>query len=168
MRIVVVWNVRARELLEALRAIGFQTSIVAHPEGRRGRQREHVRQEIARGVHDMNLPVFVCDADVYVQAEDEQRARDRLQLFDEQLVTLVIENLLILPARDRVRRGGDDHQSGLAREPGDDAAQARDVGPRFLYVATDSRPDLDPRLNHLGLDLLAENHLALFQKFGDV
>ena len=39
---------------------------------------------------------------------------------------------------------------------------------RFLNVLTDSRADLDHRLDHLGLDLLAENHLPFFEKFGNV
>ena len=56
----------------------------------------------------------------------------------------------------------------LAREPGDDGAQPRDVGARLLNVAADAGADLDLRLDHLGLDLLAEQHLALFEHLRDV
>ena len=127
-----------------------------------------MRQEVARRVEYVNLPVAVGDADVDVQPEDEQGARDHLQLLDEERVVRVVGNLLLAPVGDRVGRGGDDGEPLLARERGDDGAQVRDVGARLPYVAADARADLNLRLDHLRLHLLAEDHPALFEYFGEV
>src|SRR5690349_8255577 len=67
-----------------------------------------------------------------------------------------------------MRRSGDDHEAVFPGEAGDDAAQARDVLAGFLDVATNASPDLDHRLNHFRLDLLAEQHLAFLEDLGDV
>src|SRR6185436_15974789 len=40
--------------------------------------------------------------------------------------------------------------------------------PRLLNVIANTGAYLDHRLDHFRLDLLAENHLAFFQKFGNV
>ena len=67
-----------------------------------------------------------------------------------------------------MRRSSDDHKSVLLRQAGDDAAQTRDVSARFLDVAANAGADFHHRLDHLGLDLLAEQHLAFFEDLGDV
>src|ERR1043165_4014844 len=67
-----------------------------------------------------------------------------------------------------MRRSGNDYKPVLSCEAGDDAAQARDVFAGLLDVATNSGPDLDHRLNHFRLDLLAQQHLAFFEDLGDV
>src|SRR2546423_15658828 len=47
-------------------------------------------------------------------------------------------------------------------------AQARDVGSRLLNIFADARANFYLRLNHLRLNLLAQNHLPLFKKFRDM
>src|ERR1044072_6492226 len=116
----------------------------------------------------MNRTFAIGHADVYVKSKDQERTRDCLQFLHKQFVTLVVEDLLVLPARDRMRRSRHDDEAVLPSEAGDDAAQTRDVGPRFLNVATNPRADFYHRLDHLGLDLLAEQHLALVENLGDV
>src|SRR5215212_1782255 len=61
-----------------------------------------------------------------------------------------------------------DHESILLRETGNNTPQPCDVGSCFLDIATNSRPYFHHRLDHLRLDLLAEQHLALFENLGDV
>jgi hypothetical protein len=65
-----------------------------------------------------------------------------------------------------MRRGGDYCQSGFPCQPGNYAAQTGDVDPRLLDVFADAGADLNHRLNHLGLNLLAENHLPFLEKLG--
>src|SRR6185369_14820975 len=43
-----------------------------------------------------------------------------------------------------------------------------DIGACFLDVATDAGAHFDHRLDHLGLDLFAQQHLAFFEYLGDV
>src|SRR5215213_1112104 len=70
-RVEVIRNVSTRELFEDLGAIRFESGIVAHPERRRSRKREDVRQEVSRSVHDVNRALAVSHANVYVQSEDQ-------------------------------------------------------------------------------------------------
>jgi hypothetical protein len=87
-----------------------------------------------------------------------------LQFLNQQGVSFVVVNFLVFPVRKRMRRGRHDRQSGLPCQAGNDAAQTRDVRARFLDVFANPGAHLDHRLNHLGLDLLAENHLPFFEK----
>ncbi len=91
-----------------------------------------------------------------------------MKFFDEQLVSLVVENLLVLPARNRMCRGGNNLESVLLRQRRNDRAQASDVGTGFLNIFADARADFDLGLNHLGLDLFAEQHPAFVKKLHDV
>ena len=116
----------------------------------------------------MNRTFAVLHADVYVQSEDQQRPRHCLKLLHEQFITFVVEDLLVLPAGDRMCRRRHDDEPVLSCEPGDDAAESRDVGSCFLDVATNAGADFDHRLDHLGLDLLAQQHLALLQNLRDM
>src|SRR6266550_346277 len=125
-------------------------------------------QEVACRIHDMNPAFRIGDADVNVQAKDQKRTSDGLQLLNKQFVSLVIEYFLVLPARKRMCRSSNNHQARLGRQTGNNAAQACNIRSGFLNVLTDTCADLDHGLDHLGLDLLAENHLALFQELGDV
>src|SRR6185369_9097614 len=102
-RIEVIGNVGARKLLEYFGAIRFQTRVVAHPEGRRRRECQHVRQKIASSIHDVNRTFAIGHADVYVKSKDQERACDCLQFLNEQLIALVVKDLLVLPARDWMR-----------------------------------------------------------------
>jgi hypothetical protein len=67
-----------------------------------------------------------------------------------------------------VRGGGDHFEPLFARERRDDGAEVRDVRARLLYVVADARADLDHRLDHLRLDLLAEEHLPFLKHLRDV
>jgi hypothetical protein len=51
-----------------------------------------MRQEVARRVHDVNLPLAIRHPDVNVHAKDEQRAGHGLQFLHQQLVPIVIED----------------------------------------------------------------------------
>src|SRR5947208_2582000 len=141
---------------------------MAHPKWRRSRKCQNVRQEISRRVHDVDLPLAIRDTHVHVHAENQERPRDGLQFLHEQLITVIIEYLLVLPARNRMRRSRHDLQPVLLCQSGDDAAQARNVYARFLNVLADARANFDLRLNHFRLDLLAQDHLAFFEKLRDV
>src|SRR5437868_14897229 len=106
-------NFVARELFEDFGAVTLKSRVVTHPERRRSRERQNMRQEVSRGIHDMNLAFTVGNSDMHVYAEDQERPRDGLQLLNQQLVSLVIEDLLILPTRARLRRSCDDLQRSL-------------------------------------------------------
>src|SRR5579862_598584 len=80
-----VWNAGAREALEDFAAIGFEARPHAHPEGRIGRQRQDVRQEVPHGIHDVDGGVAVFDADMHMQPEDQVGARDHLHVFRSEL-----------------------------------------------------------------------------------
>src|SRR5258705_12042836 len=51
----------------------------------------------------------------------------------------------------------------LFYEAGNNAPQSRNVGSRFLDIATNPSADLNHRLNHLRLDLLSKQHFPLFE-----
>ena len=70
----------------------------------------------------MNLAFTVGNSDMHVYAEDQERPRDGLQLLNQQLVSIVIEDLLILPTRDRMRRSCDNLQPILFCQRGYNAA----------------------------------------------
>src|SRR5438067_8708867 len=112
----------------------------------------------------MNLALAIRNTHVNVQAKDQERTSDSLQFLNQQLVSLIFENLLVLPARNGMRRCSYDLEIILLSQRRDDTAQIRYVCARFLNVLTYTGADLDHRLNHLGLDLLAENHLAFVEK----
>src|SRR5216683_1078510 len=116
-----------------------------------------MRKEIARLVHHLDACLTVGDADVDVQAEDEQLADHVLQLVLQDLVALGLGDLLVLPVRERVCPGGGDAQTGGLEQRRERAAQLRDLVVRLADVGADLRARLDDRLHHLGLDLLAES-----------
>ena len=97
-RTEVIRDVGSRELLEYLRAIAFQSGLGAHPKRRASGKRQHVRQEVSRGVHQMYLSLAVVNANVNVHAEYQQRLRQHLHLVNQRLVMLVRRDLLVLPA----------------------------------------------------------------------
>ena len=103
-----------------------------------------------------------------VETEGEQRTRDHLILFNNQLVSGILEDLLILPMRERMSAGSDDLQALLAHKAGKDAAKICDIGASFFYIFADSRAHFDHRLDHFGFDLLAEQRLAFSENFGDM
>ena len=56
----------------------------------------------------------------------------------------------------------------LSAKRRDRAAQASDLGARLGHGAAGPRADLDDALVHLGLDLLAQDHLAALKNLGDI
>ena len=119
----IVGDVGARELVEHLAAIGLQPGVHAEPERRVGRQRQHVRQEIARVIHHVDRRLAILDADVHVQAENQVRARHQLHVFDDLVVALVGIDVLRAPVGKRMRRAGGQPQAVLLRQLDHVAAQ---------------------------------------------
>src|SRR5439155_157377 len=78
----------AREAAPDDLAVGLETGVPREPERARRRDREEVREEVARLVHDLDPALAVGDTDVHVYAEDEELADDVLQLLLEDLVPL--------------------------------------------------------------------------------
>src|SRR5690242_1948494 len=70
--------------------------------------------------------------------------------------------------RERMSTGSDNLQSLFAHQTRNDTAQVCDIGSSFFYVFADSGAHFDHRLDHFGLDLLTEQHLAFFQDFRDM
>src|SRR5438034_2472951 len=113
-------------------------------------------KEIARLVHHLDATLGIRDADMDMQAEDEQLADHVLELILEDLVALGLGHLLVLPVRERVRPGGCDPEAGRCQQSREGAAQGRYLGARLTDVGTDLRSRLDDRLHHLGLYLITK------------
>src|SRR5581483_1722213 len=77
----------------------------------------------------------------------------------------VLSNQLIFPMRERMSRSGSKDESIFPGQLVDCATQVCNVSPSFLYVFADAGSDLDHRLMHFGLDLLAQKHLTFFKNF---
>ena len=71
-------------------------------------------------------------ADVDVQAEDQQRSRELLQLLDDVLVALAGRDDLVHPARERMRAGGGDAQPDALGGVGEIAPVADDLAGELL------------------------------------
>ena len=106
--------------------------------------------------------------DVDVQAEDQQRPRELLQLFDDVLVALAGGDDLIHPARKRMRAGGGDAQADALGAVGEIAPDAEISLSSSSIVGADLGADLDDRLVHLALELIAEGRGARRQQLGNV
>ena len=78
---------------------------MAHPERRRSCQRQHVREEVARCIHDVDMRRSIREAYVNVQTEDQERSGQQLEFFDEVVVSVIGRNDLIFPMRERMRTG---------------------------------------------------------------
>ena len=61
-----------------------------------------MRQEVPHFVHQIDHRRPVGHADVHVQAEDQQRTRELLQLLDDAVVADARRQDLILPVRERM------------------------------------------------------------------
>src|SRR5205814_2365564 len=137
-------------------AVRLESRDPRQPERARGRDREQVREEIPRLVHDLDAQLGVGDADVHVQSEDQQLADDVLQLLLEDLVALGLGYVLVLPVRERMRAGRGDTKARRLQQRRDRAAQGRDLVTGLAHVGADLRAGLDDRLHHLALELVAE------------
>ena len=119
-----------------------------------------MRQEIPRLIHHLDALLAIGDADVHVQAEDQQLADDVLQLLLEHLVPLLLGDELLLPMRERVRSGGDEAETVALQERRERAARGRDLLAGLRDVRADPRPDLDDGLQHLRPRALLEVRLG--------
>src|SRR5436309_237299 len=113
-------------------------------------------QEVAGLIQDFDAMLPVRDCHVHVQPEDDQRPHHVLQLFLEHLVAVVVGDLLLLPARERMRAGAGDAHAFRLQQVGQRAAHVRQLVPRLVDVLAYGGSDLDNRLHHLPLDLLPE------------
>ncbi len=138
-----IGDVGARKFVEDLGAIALEAGVVAAPEGRVGREREQVGQEIAHRVHDADGGLAVLDADVHMQAEDEVGAGDGLQIFDDAAIALVGIDLLLAPVGEGVSGAGDEHQAMFMGEANHLAAEIEEVFARFFDGRADVGADLD-------------------------
>ena len=67
-----------------------------------------------------------------------------------------------------MRRSGDDRHSLFPRKAGDYTSERRQILAGLLNIRADARADLDHRLDHLGLDLFAEEKFAFFEDLGNM
>ena len=125
-------------------------------------------QEVAGLVHDLDPHLPVGYADVHVQPEDQQLADHVLELLLEQLVALQLGDLLLLPVREGVGARRGDPQAGRLEERRQCPPQAKDLSPGFVHAGADPGGDLDHRLQHLRLQLLAQRRFARRQQGADV
>src|SRR5580700_1502869 len=147
-------NAGARKAAEYRSAKRFQAGVASHPErGTRG-ERKKVRQEIAHHVHYVDGGLLVGHGNVNVHAEDQERARELLQLFDDILIAFAGRDDLIDPARERVRARGGDLQADAFRGGYEFAARAVHFDAQLAHVFTDVGAGFDDGLVHLVLDLL--------------
>jgi len=105
---------------------------------------------------------------VDVQPENQQRARELLQLFDDALVARAGRDDLVLPVRERVRTGGGDPQPDALRALGELAPDSADFVFEVVDVGADLRADFDDGLVQFPLDLIAERRRARRQQLRNV
>ena len=135
------------------------------PERRIGGERQNVRQEIARAVHDLDGRFAIFHADVHVQAEDQIGARHHLHVLDDDAVAVVGVDFLIAP---QARTGA--CRRPQSRRPFSRASvmicrRMERISPCASWIlSADAGADLDHRLVHLRLDALGQQHLALLQR----
>src|SRR5207237_6084093 len=136
----------ARKTLPDDLAIRLETRRARQPERTRGGDREEVREEVARLVHDLDPSLAVRNADVNMQAEDQKLSDHVLHLVLADLVAVLLGDLLVLPVRERMRPRGRDPETDGAKQAGERAAQPQHLFARLAYVRADLRPDLDDGL----------------------
>jgi hypothetical protein len=146
----------SRKPAEDRRPVRLEARIAPLPERRAGREREQVGQEVAGLVQELDRAGAIGDGDVDVQPEDQERARQLLELLDDVLVALAGGENLVLPLRERVGAGRGDAQPDALGALGELAADMNDLVLELVDVAADLRADLDDRLVELALDLIAE------------
>ncbi len=124
-----------------------------------------MRQKVAKLVEhvDHQLEGFgrAPKAKMHVHAEDQHAARGILHFGRQVVVARTLADELLRPARERVRRGGDDAAPGLLGDLAYRAAQAGDLRARLVDIAADLAADLDLRLHKFRLELVAQHHAAL-------
>ena len=81
-----------------------------------------MRQEIPRGIHDVDARVIVFDRDMHLKAEDQIGARDHLQVVDDLVIPFGVCDRHRRPVRNRMCSGRGDAQAGVVRDANDLAA----------------------------------------------
>src|SRR5258707_8747617 len=147
-------NAGARETAKDGSAEGFQAGVATHPERRAGGEREQVRKEIANHVHHVDRGLLVGHGDVYVHAEDQEGASERLEFLDDMLVALAGGDDLIDPTGEGVRAGGGELQAGALGSGDQLTAGTMHFDAQLAAVFANFRAGLDDGLVHLVLDLL--------------
>ena len=129
------------------------------PEGRTGRKREQVWQEIAQLILNVDQQVELlgrrAKADMHVHAEDQHLPRYLLHIIFQILITFARVGFLLFPFGEGVRAGGQDAVAVALGHRIHLAAQAHQFHSRFLHIAADGAADLDLRLHEFRLDLVA-------------
>ena len=154
--------------LEDFGAVAFPAGVLAAPERGVDRQREDMRQEVPRRVHDMDAGLRIFDGDVNVQTEDQVGPRDHLQVIDDLVVALVGRDRYAGPVRDRMRARGGDAQAALSHQVDDLAPEPGHLASGVLDIGADRRADFNDRLVHLALDLVLEPLLPFREDLGDM
>ncbi len=103
-----------------------------------------------------------------MHAEDEHPPGDVGERREVLEVAVVVGDLLVLPARERVGAGRGHHQAVRRGHLGDRPAQPDHLVARLGDRAADAAADLDLRLHQLGLDLVLEHQPALLEELLDV
>ena len=119
-----------------------------------------MRQKVAGCIHQVDARFVVFNADMHMQAEDQVGARDHLEIFHNDCVTLVRIDLLFAPVGKRMRGGRGDAQIVLLRQVTHLRTKGFEFRGGFLDVAADAGADLDHGLVHLGFHRFFQQHLA--------
>ena len=127
-----------------------------------------MRQEIACLVEDLDAQLGIRDRHVHVQAEDDQRADHVLELLLQHLVALVVGDLLLVPARERVGPGARDAQPFGLEKLSQGPPHLAELVAGLVDVLADGGAHLDHRLHHLPLDLVAQPRRRLREQGVDV
>ena len=115
-----------------------------------------MREEVPHGVHQVDSRLPVRHGHVNVHAENQQRARQLLQLLYDILVTLAWRNYLIDPARKRVGSRGGHLQSHAFGGGHQFTARPVHLDPQFRHILADLGAHLYDRLMQFVLHLLAD------------
>src|SRR5580704_10929107 len=157
----IVRNVGARKFVEYFAAIRFQARVHAQPERRVGGERQNVRQEIPRRVHQMNGRFAILDAHMHVQSENQIGPGHNLHVFHNVQIALVGVNLLLAPVPEWMRAPGGQTQLAVLGQLYHVPPQPNQLAARLLDVITNAGADLDHRLVHLRFYGFLQEHLAL-------
>src|SRR5450432_610321 len=113
-----------------------------------------MRQKIANHIHHVDGGLLVGHGDVDVHAEDEQRTRQLLQLFDDIFVAFAGGDDLVDPAGEGMGAGGGYLQANAFGGGDQLTAGAVHFDAELADVFADFGAGLDDGLVHLVLDLL--------------
>ena len=133
----------AGQVVEDADPVGGEAGVAALPEGRGSGEREQVRQEVGRLVHQVDPGLVVGDADMDMHAADQHPVAHIGEIAAELVVARAVAAGLGGPRGGRVAGGGDRRQAVALRHPGHRAAQADELAARLAGAAADAGADLD-------------------------